>query len=254
MATEFAHAMRAAELEQAISKLPPGGTLLELGAGDGWQAQALQQRGFDVTAIDVEAARPGIARHFPVSLYDGRVLPFPDESFDAIYSSNVLEHVVDFAQIQSELARVLRPGGTAIHCVPSAVWRLWTTLGHPLYAARMAWRLKGHGGNRTDPNASSINAERSIEGASPLSLLRMGLVSPRHGEYGNLLSEHWLFSCRGWNSRFKETGWQVDSVTPAHLFYTGNELLGLNMRTTIRRNLASILGSSTLIYTLHPHH
>ena len=254
MATEFAHAMRAAELEQAISKLPPNGKLLELGAGDGWQANALQQCGFDVTAVDVEAARPNTVQHFPVSLYDGRLLPFPDDSFDAIYSSNVLEHVVDFAQIQTELARVLRPGGTAIHCVPSAVWRFWTTLGHPFYAARLAWRLKGPAGKRTNPNSSSIGAKKSITGASPLALLKMGMVSPRHGEHGSLLSEHRLFSRRGWNSRFEETGWHVDSVAPAHLFYTGNELFGLSLTTHLRRNLASILGSSTLIYTMHLHH
>lgn len=254
MASEFAHAMRAAELEQAISKLPSSGKVLELGAGDGWQAHALQQRGFDVTAIDVEAARPGTFQHFPVSLYDGRKLPFPDASFDAIYSSNVLEHVADFAQIQSELARVLRPGGTAVHCVPSAVWRFWTTLGHPLYAARVAWRLKGPGANRTNPNGPPPGAEKSIRNAGPVALLRMGLISPRHGEHGNLLSEHWLFSRRRWNNRFGETGWHVDSVTSTHLFYTGNELLGLNMATRLRGRLASMLGSSTLIYTLYPHH
>lgn len=254
MATEFAHAMRAAELEQAISRLPPRGKLLELGAGDGWQAYALQQRGFDVTAIDVETVRPGTFQYFPVSLYDGRTLPFPDDSFDAIYSSNVLEHVADFAQIQSELARVLRPGGTAIHCVPSAVWRFWTTLGHPLYAARLAWRLKGAGGNHTNPNNRSPGAGKSIRDATPLALLRMGLISPRHGEHGNLLSEHWLFSRRAWFDRFEETGWHIDSVTPTHLFYTGNELFGLSMATRLRRGLASMLGSSTLIYTLHPHH
>lgn len=252
MATEFAHAMRAAELEQAISKLPPGGKLLELGAGDGWQAHVLQQRGFDVTAIDVETSRSDTLQHFPVSLYDGRALPFPDDSFDAIYSSNVLEHVVDFTQIQSELARVLRPGGVAIHCVPSAVWRIWTTLGHPFYAARLAWRLMGASGNRITPNASSPRIEKSIQGASFLALVHMGLISPRHGEHGNLLSEHWLFSRRIWNKRFKETNWYVDTVSSTHLFYTGNELFGLMMPTYLRRCLASMLGSSTLIYSLHP--
>ena len=251
MATEFAHAMRAAELEQAISKLPSSGKLLELGAGDGWQAHTLQQLGFDVTAIDVKAARPGTAQHFPVSLYDGRVLPFPDNSFDVIYSSNVLEHVVDFAQIQSELARVLRADGTAVHCVPSTVWRFWTTLSHPLYAARLAWRLKGALSKPTSSNLALADSKKSIQNTSPLTLLLMGLVSPRHGEQGSLLSEHWLFSRRGWNSRFEETGWHIDSVTPAHLFYTGNELFGLRMATRLRRGLASILGSSTLIYTLH---
>jgi SAM-dependent methyltransferase len=252
MATEFAHAMRAAELDQAISKFPPSGKLLELGAGDGWQANVLQQRGFDVTAIDVEAARHGAVQHFPVSLYDGRTLPFPDGSFDAIYSSNVLEHVIDFAQIQAELARVLRPAGVAVHCVPSAVWRTWTTLGHPIYAARLAWRLKNSSVNHTSPNVLSPSAKKLPVNVRPLGLLRMGLISPRHGEHGNLISEHWLFRHRSWVKRFEETGWSVDSVTPAHLFYTGNELLGLRMATYFRRGLASMLGSSTVIYSLHP--
>lgn len=45
-------------------------------------------------------------------------IPFPDGSFDFIYCSHVLEHVVDDRQALTELWRVLRPGGQALLMVP----------------------------------------------------------------------------------------------------------------------------------------
>jgi ubiquinone/menaquinone biosynthesis C-methylase UbiE len=41
----------------------------------------------------------------------GESLPFPDESFDIVYSANVLEHTQDPAKVLMESVRVLRPGG-----------------------------------------------------------------------------------------------------------------------------------------------
>ncbi len=41
----------------------------------------------------------------------GEKLPFPDGYFDIVYSSNVLEHTGDPAQVLREAARVLKPGG-----------------------------------------------------------------------------------------------------------------------------------------------
>lgn len=42
-------------------------------------------------------------------------LPFPDGSFDLVYSVAVLEHVPKPAETVAEIRRVLRPGGLAIH-------------------------------------------------------------------------------------------------------------------------------------------
>lgn len=41
-------------------------------------------------------------------------LPFPNESYDVVYASHVLEHIKDDRQALSEIRRVLRPGGIAI--------------------------------------------------------------------------------------------------------------------------------------------
>ena len=248
MATEFAHAMRAAELELAIREMPSSSRLLELGAGDGWQARTLQERGMVVAAIDIDNGRSDAGRYFPVQHYDGIALPFPDHSFDIVYSSNVLEHVVDFDGIQAELARVLRPGGIAIHCLPTSTWRLWTTLGHPLYAVRwglLRWLA------RKQPDAGAIPATKPVP-TGMVSMVRLALVSPRHGEHGSLWSEHWLFTRWGWARRFRRCRWRIDQRRACGLFYSGNEIFGVHMPTTFRRLLSKLLGSSTAIYILRP--
>lgn len=48
-------------------------------------------------------------------------LDFPDESFDFIYCSHVLEHVEDDRKAMCEFARVLRPDGYALFRIPITV-------------------------------------------------------------------------------------------------------------------------------------
>ena len=47
-------------------------------------------------------------------------IKYPDDTFDAIYCSHVLEHIPDDRQAMRELCRVLKPGGWAILQVPIA--------------------------------------------------------------------------------------------------------------------------------------
>jgi SAM-dependent methyltransferase len=49
----------------------------------------------------------------------GEAIPFPDERFDIVYSSNVLEHVNDPPKVIAEIIRVLKPGGYAQIVVPN---------------------------------------------------------------------------------------------------------------------------------------
>ncbi len=41
----------------------------------------------------------------------GESIPFPDATFDVVYSANVLEHTADPVKVLSESLRVLKPGG-----------------------------------------------------------------------------------------------------------------------------------------------
>ncbi len=65
----------------------------------------------DYLSADLE---PGVA---DVQM-DITAIDFPDDSFDVIYCSHVLEHVPDDALAMRELCRVLRPSGWAILQVP----------------------------------------------------------------------------------------------------------------------------------------
>jgi len=63
--------------------------------------------------------------NFEIVAYDttdvrgvGEVLPFVDESFDAVISIAVLEHVKDPFLCAREIARVLKPGGSLMCCAP----------------------------------------------------------------------------------------------------------------------------------------
>src|SRR5688572_27260527 len=125
--------LRTTELLRAREVFPPSGEVLEIGGGNGWQASRLASWGYRVHSIDVEL-QPEL--HFPVQLYDGVHLPHADQSIDLIFSSNVLEHVVQRPELFEEMRRVLKVDGRMVHVVPSASWRFWTSLAHYPYVLK----------------------------------------------------------------------------------------------------------------------
>ena len=46
------------------------------------------------------------------------LLPFPNQEFDLIYASHILEHITYIKSLKKELMRILKPGGTLIVIVP----------------------------------------------------------------------------------------------------------------------------------------
>jgi len=50
--------------------------------------------------------------------YDGKHLPFENETFDSLFCAEVLEHIFNPGEILKELNRVLKPGAKALITVP----------------------------------------------------------------------------------------------------------------------------------------
>lgn len=50
--------------------------------------------------------------------YDGKTIPFPDNHFDSILSSEVFEHLFEINHLLGELNRVLKPGGKMLITCP----------------------------------------------------------------------------------------------------------------------------------------
>jgi ubiquinone/menaquinone biosynthesis C-methylase UbiE len=112
-----------------------GELLLDLGAGNGRHAYEAFRRGVRVVAADFnhadmvecrtmcaameavgEAPAGGLAA---ATVADGQLLPFRDGTFDRIIAAEVMEHIPDDDVAATELARVLKPGGTIAITVPS---------------------------------------------------------------------------------------------------------------------------------------
>ena len=126
--TEFLNKLRAYEIESYLPYLDKKQPLLELGGGTGEQARQLSERGYNVTSVDLEHSTYSEDRVFPVQDYDGEHLPFEDNWFGIIFSSNVMEHIPHLDRFHSELKRVLKDDGYCIHVMPSGSWRLWTSI------------------------------------------------------------------------------------------------------------------------------
>ncbi|GAA2061123.1 hypothetical protein GCM10009839_85090 [Catenulispora yoronensis] len=122
----FAAAMR--QMEDRLGRelgLGAGARVLDAGCGVGNVARAMAVRhGLDVTGVDIldfniaEAARrSGKARlsgrtHFRVGDYHH--LPFPDDSFDGLYTMETFVHSADPKAALAEFGRVLKPGGKLV--------------------------------------------------------------------------------------------------------------------------------------------
>jgi ubiquinone/menaquinone biosynthesis C-methylase UbiE len=104
-----------------ITAMTPGKTVLEIGSGVGLDTYTMASHGLQVTAVDltdvgVATARRRFLRHrLPAHFLatDACQLPFPQDSFDYVYSFGVLHHVADTQKSVHEVYRVLKPGGEA---------------------------------------------------------------------------------------------------------------------------------------------
>jgi SAM-dependent methyltransferase len=73
-------------------------------------------RGAFEDAVPILPHAIGVDLDYPE--YDGKRLPFPDESIDTVYSSHMLEHVTDFRTTIRDWHRVVRFGGFLVCVVP----------------------------------------------------------------------------------------------------------------------------------------
>src|SRR6266516_3382040 len=93
---------------------PGSGRCLDIGCGTGRNFETIRGSGRTVVGLDVSADQLRLARtrtDGPLMVADAGVLPFADESFDAVMVMWISTDVDDFGKVLREATRVLQPGG-----------------------------------------------------------------------------------------------------------------------------------------------
>ena len=123
--------------------LKPGMRVLEVGSGMGLLSAFLASQGLDITALEpglggfgVSSALAGAASRlegFPLlKRLDIPAQALQGQTFDFIYSINVLEHIPELADAMAGMARVLSADGTMVHTCPNYLVPFEPHFGLPL--------------------------------------------------------------------------------------------------------------------------
>lgn len=163
---------------------PAGARVLEAGCGTGFEAARISAlRGWRVIPIDLSTVGAAAARvrGLDVAAADILRLPFPDASFDGVFSLDVLVHLDAARQAVAlkEFHRVLRPGGWfAVRCAALSFLR----------SRHSQWAGEKH---RSSLSALRLDAERAgfrVRFASyantlllPVAILKFRLWEPLTG-------------------------------------------------------------------------
>lgn len=155
---------------------PSGRTVLDVGGGPGYFAEAFADTGVRYYGVEPDPGEMHAAGPAPAPTTQtfvrasGLALPFADDSVDICLSSNVAEHVPRPWQLGAEMLRVTKPGGLAV--LSYTVWLgpfggHEMGLTHYLGGARAAARYaRKHGHRAKNDYGSSLFAVSAADGLS----------------------------------------------------------------------------------------
>ena len=187
----------------AVTAPPPGGHLLEIGAGGGRYTVPLLRAGYRVDAVDLSAralgrlaaraAADGVADRLRTILGDAETVGLADH-YDLVYGIHLLHHVPDPVVMLRAMARAARPGGVVACLEPNPLnpaWYVYITLDR-----LRSWRVE-YGMLRGFPwqvsrafrRAGLARVTRHMYGAVPISLVNrsrrwLALEEAVHGAPG----------------------------------------------------------------------
>ena len=128
----YQEGIRILEWDAIKQYIPKQASFLDVGCGAGYSMmKAYTELECKVQGIDPEPGAHGVGRYTdglwkerPIIQGSAEYLPFPDASFDVVYSSHVLEHVNSEEYALQEMNRVLKPDGILIIGMPTSAMSL----------------------------------------------------------------------------------------------------------------------------------
>lgn len=214
-----------------------GKRVLDIGSGLGGVDLLLAQRhgAASVVGIDVEdqliaAARAliaskGLQDRIRFELVEPGPLPFPDASFDVVFSKDAMVHIPDKDALYAEVLRVLKPGGRfiaadwlwAVGAESSPVVRSWLSAGPLSFAfttpAEAAETL--HHAGFVDVSVSDQRTALQVSNREEVAALE----GPRFLSLSALVGEQMAMS-RLASARGRQSALDSGDLIPSHLFGT----------------------------------
>jgi SAM-dependent methyltransferase len=106
----YVYSRRLRVLGDHLAEMLPGhARVLDVGSGDGLLANLIRQRRPDLEMIGIDVLIRD-QTHIPIQSFDGKHIPFNDESFDIVMFIDVLHHTEDPCFLLGEAVRVARQG------------------------------------------------------------------------------------------------------------------------------------------------
>lgn len=103
--------------------IKPGSRVLDVGSGYSIFYMVSREWNFNITCCDLDSAAMEKMRKLAPDwnwiVANAMELPWDDESFDAVYAGEIIEHVNDPDRAMDEWTRVLAPGGMLILSTPN---------------------------------------------------------------------------------------------------------------------------------------
>lgn len=209
--TKLRRTLRQREVQAVLKHVPDNlfTEALEIGAGDGVQSQMIARCAKAVVSTDLNDGRLERAPHPKVNyqVCDCEVLPFENDRFDLVYSSNVFEHLLHPEAALAEIHRVLQEDGVVVNIIPNQIWKLThLALFYPNQALTaveflLSRRRRGLVGTHEGPG-NNLAGERS-------SFIRRHLWPSVHGENPNHLIEFVRMGASHWKQMFEQAGFRV---------------------------------------------
>ena len=114
-------------VRKLLEQHAPGKRVLDMPSGNGIATYSFAKSGFDVVAVDpnpsdtvgrgaIDKVLSSAGLHAEIVDAYGENLPFPSDSFDAVYVRQGLHHAANLPRMLQEIARVIRPGGILLAC------------------------------------------------------------------------------------------------------------------------------------------
>jgi 2-polyprenyl-3-methyl-5-hydroxy-6-metoxy-1,4-benzoquinol methylase len=209
------HDIRRKDIEILFGNYPENNfaTGIEVGAGDGYQSRLLKKHIMDFTCTEYDEPTfdkinklEGVNYlRLDVAEIESR---FPQKYFDLIFSSNVMEHVIDIGTALRGMRKVLKDDGVMIHVMPNRMWKfiqmiLWIPCKSIASLKERSCKDEGH---------LEMQAQDYLRGIGMIKKLLNNLNPKTHGINQSNYKEYIEFGKGPWTEKITNAGFQVESI------------------------------------------